>query len=205
MTTLITAHLRLSSADLVDKIELVLRHAWLYVHCTYIFRDEVYPCCFSSFSLADASLSFDCHFFFTSTHLVLIIFPAQLRIWTLAAREISQIYWSINNIYGSKKTKDQNCRKLTCGMIDTVGDMHFRFSLKQKSKTLKATSHYNNTTGNADDNTKCWRVARAVPLHRRNWPTDSSRTTKVCRSLELSVGPSALHSHPMNVQDRPDS
>lgn len=55
---------------------------------------------------------------------------------------------------------------------------------------------------NAVANTKRWRVARAIPLHRRDRPIDSSRTTNVCRVLASCVGRLALHSHQKNEQNR---
>lgn len=60
---------------------------------------------------------------------------------------------------------------------------------------LKAASHYNDKTSNADADTKSWRVGRAVQLHRCDRPTDSSPTTNVCRSSALSVGRSAFYSN----------
>lgn len=49
--------------------------------------------------------------------------------------------------------------------------------------------------GNAKPNTKRSRVARTDLHNRRDWRTDSSRTTNVCRSLALSVGRSPLMSY----------
>lgn len=51
------------------------------------------------------------------------------------------------------------------------------------------------TKGNAAANTKNWRVSGVVPLHKGEGPTDSSRTTNVCRSLMFSVGRSAVETY----------
>lgn len=60
-----------------------------------------------------------------------------------------------------------------------------------RTRSLNAASHYNDVRGNADANTKHWRVAGAVQLHRRDRPTDRSPTKNVCQSLALNVGRSA--------------
>lgn len=65
---------------------------------------------------------------------------------------------------------------------------------------IQGRTHKNNVTGNAEARTKCWRVYRAVPLHRRIKPTNSSRTTNVCQLLVLGVSGLALHSHQKRME-----